>query len=38
MPISEDPEEWTYSEHILLDSNSTIGSAAIGDIDGDGTP
>ena len=38
VPNSENPSDWTYREHIVLDSKSTIGRAAVGDVDGDGSP
>lgn len=38
VPKSQDPQDWSYSEHIILDSKSTIGRAAVGDIDGGGHP
>jgi hypothetical protein len=35
-PLSSDTSDWSYSEEILVDTNSTIGTLAAGDLDGDG--
>lgn len=34
--MSDDPNDWTYAEDIILDTNSTIGTLAFADVDGDG--
>lgn len=35
-PLSSDTNDWTYSEQVLVDTDSTIGTVAAGDVDGDG--
>lgn len=36
IPSSKDVDNWDYVENIILNSTSTIGQAAVGDVDGDG--
>ncbi|MBM3267615.1 MAG: VCBS repeat-containing protein [Candidatus Sericytochromatia bacterium] len=33
---SESPGDWRYREEILLDARATVGTCAVGDVDGDG--
>ncbi len=35
-PNSEDTNDWSYTEQILVHERSTIGRIAIGDVDNDG--
>ncbi|CAL8095604.1 unnamed protein product [Orchesella dallaii] len=36
-PVSDDPTDWTYNKHILVDTErTTVGKFAVGDFDGDG--
>lgn len=35
-PNSDSSTDWSYTESILVDSKSTVGQSAIGDVDGDG--
>jgi hypothetical protein len=35
-PASEAPDDWTYLESILADTDSTVGTCAVGDTNGDG--
>lgn len=36
VPQSQDPDNWNYREHVILDTNSTVGKIATGDVDQDG--
>ncbi len=35
-PMSEQVDDWRYSEHILLDVGGTVGQLAVADVNGDG--
>jgi len=36
-PVNEDPADWTYNKHILVDTErTTSGKFAVGDFNGDG--
>lgn len=35
-PRSLDPNDWNYSEHILIDAKSTVGQCAVKDVNNDG--
>lgn len=35
-PLSRSPEDWSYEESTLADTQSTVGTCAVGDTDGDG--
>ncbi len=38
VPESQNPSDWQYSEHILLNTHSTVGKLAVADVDGNGYP